>query len=239
MMDTARLYFDYTEHGQLQAIRALTLECHLRNVAQLAEAWDAEKAYLRKEVARRLAQTRGKLIRAAQLHDVGKRGGRLKVERGGDGYRYSYRGHRFDVTDSDPYVQWLIRLHHVYAVDDITEAIADLKLRDETHNIAENFPLDLYTLEMCDQIEAEVENHGMGESVTGRVFMEFASQKLSDGRVGVDPYPFADEVCLSLEFATFAVAPKDVYNEQKLTGLIRDAKDFSLERKEVALCPWT
>lgn len=238
-MDTARLYFDYNERGQLQEIRALTLECHLRNVAQLAEAWDAEKAYLRKEVAKRVARTRDKLIRAAQLHDLGKRGGRLKVERGGNGYRYSYRGHRFDVTDSDPYVQWLVRLHHVYAVDDITEAVADLKLHDETRDIAENFPLDLYTLEMCDQIEAEAENHGMGKSVTGRVFMEFASQKLSDGRVGVDPYPFASEVCLTLEFATFAVAPKGAHNAQELTELIREAKDFALERREVVLCPWT
>lgn len=234
-MDTGRVYF-ISKNGKLQTIRALTLECHLRNVARLVEVWDARRAYLRADIADKLARTCERLVRAAQLHDKGKPS-RFKIYRENGIYKYSYSGHRFDVMDDDAYVQWLIRLHHnAYSVDEITEAVADLRLRPAFQDLAENFPLDSYTLQMCDQIEAEAENYALDESARHTPFMEFKTEKLTDNRVGVDPFPFwEEEIPLTMEFANIPVDSRIADDERELTRLVKE-KDYPLEQREVVLC---
>lgn len=235
-MDTARVYFDYDEWERLWQIRALTLECHLNNVTRLVERWAPERAYL-SPPGINLARSRERLIEAARIHDLGKRT-HFQIEPQGNRYRYSYRGHRFMVTHPDPYVHWLARLHHEYSVDGITEAVADLSVK--APDIAPNFALDLYTLEMCDQIEAEAANHAMGEEVTGRVFMEFTSRLLPSSQVAIDPYPFSDPtILLTLEYALISVSTGNVWKANDLRDRVRQLNGLPLERREVVLCPWT
>src|SRR4029450_12617673 len=66
---------------------------------------------------------------------------------------YSFSGHRFLAESADLYVQELAQGHHTYAVDDIAEAKA--RLRRQGYDV-NRFAHDLYILEMCDQIEAEM-----------------------------------------------------------------------------------
>src|SRR5690606_6053690 len=98
-----------------------------------------------------LDQTKEWTVTAAQVHDDAKpshfrltyqgfRGGRPR-------WGYSFAGHRFAVTHKNLYVELLAQLHHEYSVKGITEAVARLKLEEGAYKrVAENFPLDLYTL---------------------------------------------------------------------------------------------
>lgn len=219
----------------------MTLESHLANVTRLAQAWAPEKAFLQVPPHRQplFVQTRPKLIRAAERHDEGKRH-RFRIDRNGNGELvYSYRGHRFDVTDHDLYVELLVRLHHnAYSVSDINDAIARLRLNPGLKEMAELFPFDAYALQMCDQITAEVEIYALDDQNPRKPeFMEFKTERLDEQNIAVAPYPFREkEVVLTVDYADISVPPEIAQDTGKLTALVKEATP-SVQSKEVILCP--
>ena len=237
----ARVFFQY-EGDRLVAMRGLPLGNHLENVATLAQHWDFEAAFGSDQCPPGLSATRFWLIEAARRHDEGKarRFFFRKDER--YGFTYSFSGHRFDVSDERLYVQWLIRLHHGFSVGDVTEAQARLKQSGDAPltAAAECFPLDLYALEMCDQIEAEAASRAFATAGPPRAFMEFDIQDLpGDGgvRMGLFPYPFREPV-VRFTFQSFVVAvPAQLEpTESALKELLLTGRIAVEEQKEVRLC---
>ena len=137
--------------------------------------------------------TRDLLIRAAEKHDNAKPDTfrvtyRSYKENGRKSLGYSFAGHRFRVSDPDRYVELLIRLHHEFSVEGIVKAQAELKAEKELSEAKfKNFPFDLYILEMCDQIEAELETYAFTNDVQPRVFMDFHSRRREDRIIEVSP----------------------------------------------------
>ncbi len=175
--------------------RVQTLASHTRNVALLAENWDHGRAFPGSPSD--LAETRHRLVQAALIHDIAKPARfRLQYQpapaQGGQ-WQYSFAGHRFDALYDDVYVQTLAQLHHEYSVAAITQHIARLRLQPEACAIADHLPLDLYALEMCDQIEASVASALLGGAEPEeRVFMDFAVTRRSPACYEVDPFAFGE-----------------------------------------------
>lgn len=239
-MDTGRVFF-LPNSRQVETIRAVTLESHLANVTRLAQAWEPSKAFLQvpSHLHALFAQTRPKLIRAAERHDEGKRH-RFRIERnhGSGELVYSYRGHRFDVTDPDLYVELLIRLHHnAYSVSDINDAVARLRLESGLQALAELFPFDAYALQMCDQITAEVEIYALDDKNPRKPeFMEFKTERINGQRIAVEPYPFRESsVTLTVTYTDIPVPSETAQDAGALTGLVKKAAQ-SLQSQEVILC---
>jgi hypothetical protein len=236
----------------------LTLSSHVDNVVRLVEMWDPMKAYLNPETLE-LNATRSSLIRAARIHDSAKPAKfRLRYNRhpfrpGVWQWEYSFAGHRFEVFDDDLYAQTLARLHHEYSVEGITTAVAKLRVEGVPH--AENLPLDLYTLEMCDQIEATVACAAVGsEAPEERVFMDFAFGSLSGQAAAytLEPFPFQEmRVCLTVEYAELKPPTSLINTVEQATSdgprhrglqelqdwLLKEFRQSALQIQEVTLCP--
>jgi hypothetical protein len=241
----ARVFFTY-EGDQVREIRGLPLQNHLNTVSLLTRHWDFEAAFGAQQCPIELEQTRPWLIDAARRHDEGKiRRFSLRCD-GPHKWNYSFSGHRFEVSDHRLYVQWLIRLHHGFSVNDVTEAQARLKQSNDptVAAVACCFPLDLYALEMCDQIEAEVATKAFGQPSSHRVFMEFETcmkaPPCDDGiiHIGVFPYPFSKpEVRFRMESFVVAVPEKVRQEGQALKQLLlNDGEVVRKEHKEIQLC---
>ncbi len=233
-----------------------TLDSHANNTALLAEAWDARAAF--SGPIPDLSVTRARLIEAARVHDAGKPACFRLIYRetpsGGRHWDYSFSGHPYHAFHPDPYVQTLVRLHHQYSVDAIPEHVARLRLDRETQPLAGNLPLDLYALEMCDQIEATVACAELGaRDPEARVFMDFQVRSVSDARFEVDPYPFGENsVTIELGYVELAPPRTQVATVEETRSeadrrsavreleawLLREFRAMSLQRKEVELCPW-
>ncbi|MGC8960642.1 MAG: hypothetical protein ACP5OO_12855 [Chloroflexia bacterium] len=232
--DVGRVIFAQDANGNAEWI-VLTLASHVENVAHLVEMWDAGRAYLTTG-SLDLEATRNQLIQAARIHDSAKPM-RFRLHYREDSHRpgawqweYSFAGHRFEVFADNPYVQELARLHHEYSVEGITRAVAELRAKGVEH--AENLPLDLYTLEMCDQIEATVALSALGGEPEARVFMDFHIEKLDSSRFGIDPFPFnQNPVQLTIEYAR--LCPPSEQTKQAETG-----NDAQRHQAEQALSKW-
>ncbi len=211
-LDTVKVgrVFYRPDSGQsLKRIIVLTLDSHVENVVTLVRSFKREfyPAFKQSEKS-----TRDLLIRAAEKHDNAKPETfrvtyRSYKEKGRKSLGYSFAGHRFRVSDPDRYVELLIRMHHEFSVEGIVKAQAELKTEKELANEKfRNFPFDLYILEMCDQIEAELETYAFTKDVQPRVFMDFHSRKREDGNIEVSPYPFDnEEISLPLAYYEFDV----------------------------------
>lgn len=247
----------------------LTLKCHVDNVTRLVEMWDAKAAYLPN--APDLTLTRHQAIRAAQIHDMAKPSHfRLTYTRGKftdqAKWEYSFAGHRFGVEDDDLYVKLLGLLHHEYSVEGINKAIFQLRhfrsAADGTNPyqvIADHLPLDLYTLEMADQIEATVARATVGdEDPEERAFMDFLFRRVPAkvATYELDPFPFRtapDPVVLMIEYAVLRPSialindveeAKD--DDRRRNGLrvvqewlIKELQAAPIQSKEMILCPWS
>ncbi|MCX6048891.1 MAG: hypothetical protein NT075_27640 [Chloroflexi bacterium] len=241
-----------------QAWVVLTLKCHVDNVTKLVEVWDSERAYLT-NLPSTIAQTHALTIEAARVHDMGKPSHfRLTYEgfRGGlPKWSYSFAGHRFVVMHENRYVELLGRLHHEYSVEGISRAIAELRNHTNFKEVAPNLPLDLYTLEMADQIEATIARAAVGaEDPEERVFMDFAFARKDNGdaEYRIDPFPFSnDHVALVIEYALLTppitqVAAVQSAKLEERSGRLREIQRWledalqnaSLQTKEIHLWPW-
>lgn len=238
-MDIGRVFFHYhsKEETRLQRLEALTLKSHVGNVVRLAKAWEPKQAYLKLPPEANFAQTRSKFIEAARRHDEAKpQCFRLTRDDRTRRYSYSYRGHRFQVLADDLYVDYLVRLHHEFSVDGITEAVAALRYAGNFVEAA-NFPFDLYALEMCDQIAAELESQALGnEAQEERVFMEFHLTNSDDLKIfHVDPYPFSEPE-LRLVLTYFTHDPNGEEDPDKLTQQLKALSSVQEQTKEIVLC---
>lgn len=235
-----------------------TLRSHVGNVALLAEAWDTSRAF--QGNLPDLTHTRAQLIKSARIHDMAKPSHfRLEYKQDHfhhkDEWEYSFSGHRFNAFDDDPYVQMLAQLHHEYSVSAITKHMAKLKLNKATVGIAENFPLDLYTLEMCDQIEATFARAVLSsKDPEERVFMDFQFRAHAEAEYELEPFAFqAAPIGFVVEYAEL-LPPHDKLqtieaevDEKKRRPGLRDIQDWlmdalqtaPLQHKEVKLWPWT
>jgi CRISPR-associated endonuclease/helicase Cas3 len=212
--DVGRVFFHYDSDDKRVPSRVWlqTLDNHVGNVERLVRLWQREAPDTRLVLN---PKTEERLFKAAKLHDVGKPD-RFKIkakvrhlkDRGDQfvGYEYSFSGHRFLAKSDDLYVQELAQGHHTYTTEDINDAIA--RLRRTVGDTAEHFPVDLYILEMCDQIEAEIAVRtleGVGE---GRTFMEFTISG-ENGNYAIDPFPFTENpIELTLEYYDFIPVAK-------------------------------
>lgn len=196
---------------------------HVANVRKLARYWLAQEYVGASESEKEASRRR--VTEAAQLHDIGKpQKFGIALERKGDGIQvvYSFRGHRFEASQPDnPWVELLAQGHHDFSAHDICRDA--YKLKTLTDHLKEDDPLkvkaneyrrilsfeplayakELYILEMCDQIEAEVACRFFNNSdqAETRAFMDFTiTQSETDEHVFfVDPWKFdQDEVELPL-----------------------------------------
>jgi len=235
-----------------------TLRSHVENVARLAEAWDNSRAF--RGLLPDLERTRQQVIEAARIHDMAKPA-HFHLEYKQDHYRewkweYSFRGHRFNAFHSDAYVQILAQLHHIYSVTDITQHMARLKLGKATEAIAENLPLDLYTLEMCDQIEATFARAALGsDDPEERVFMDFQFRSRAEAEYELDPFAFRQPppVEFTAEYVELAppqekrLAAESAQDDTKRRAALREMEKWLIEtlqttplqHKGVRLWPWT
>lgn len=249
-----RVFFKPDSGPDIKKVIVLTLESHVGNVVTLVKHFkrDFYPAFKQSEKS-----TRELLIRAAEKHDDAKPETfrvtyRSYKENGRKSLGYSFAGHRFRVSDPDRYVELLIRLHHEFSVEGIVKAQAELKAQEgSTSEKFKNFPFDLYILEMCDQIEAELETYAFTDDVQPRVFMDFHSRKREDSVIEVSPYPFdSEDIPLSLVYYEFDVCEE--HRGQISKALIEDSHEKGInflreiiinahnkaegQRKEMILC---
>ena len=249
-----RVFFRPKTGPDLKKIIVLTLDSHVGNVVTLVKNFqrDFYPAFRQHQKA-----TRDLLIRAAEKHDNAKPETfrviyRSYKENGQKSLGYSFAGHRFRVSEPDRYVELLIRMHHEFSVEGIVKAQAELKTEKELADEKfRNFPFDLYILEMCDQIEAELETYAFTKDVQPRVFMDFHSRRRVDGKIEVSPYPFYNEdISLPLTYYEFDVCEEHRRQISKaltendyekgvdfLRKMIVNAHDRAeLQQKEMILC---
>jgi len=247
-----RVFFKPENSRNVEKVTVLTLDSHVGNVVELVNRFDP-KYFKRIDCS----GTRDWLIRAAQKHDDAKPETfrvtyRSWKENGRKSLGYSFAGHRFRVSDDNRYIELLIRLHHEFSVTGIVEAQAELEGKAEfTTEMVKNFPIDLYILEMCDQIEAELETYAFTGDVQPRVFMDFHSRRRENGKIEVNPYPFGEEeIHLSLVYYEFNVCQEDRRqisgalsrnNRAKGVDFLREMivnahNKVECQRKEMILC---
>jgi CRISPR-associated endonuclease/helicase Cas3 len=230
-LDIARVFFHYTGDDRRvpSRIRLQRLENHMDNVAKLVELWRREAA----DTALVLdPSTKDKVVKAAKLHDIGKpvrfriQARTRKQRKNGrdvevfDKYEYSFSGHRFLAESGDLYVQELAQGHHTYSVEDIANAIA--RLRRQGYDVS-HFAQNLYILEMCDQIEAEIAVRTLEGEAEGRTFMEFTVIPENGKIYALDPYPFTEDR-FGLTFEYYELALSD---EQKRELLSLKPEEYS------------
>ena len=254
IVEVGRVFFQPDSGPDVKKITVLTLDSHVENVVTLVKNFKRSfyPAFKQSEKS-----TCDLLIRAAEKHDNAKPDTfrviyRSYKENGRKSLGYSFAGHRFRVSDPDRYVELLIRLHHEFSVEGIIKAQAELKTEKELADAKfKNFPFDLYILEMCDQIEAELETYAFTDDVQPRVFMDFHSRRREDRIIEVSPYPFDSEnISLSLAYYEFDVGKEHCDqiskaltedNHEKGVNFLREMivnahNQAECQRKEMILC---
>jgi CRISPR-associated endonuclease/helicase Cas3 len=195
-------------------IRLQPLGDHVGNVRRLVKKW---KVYPEVE------GSRARVLKSADLHDMGKpQRFSIQVQTTPKGafkqYIYSFRGHRFLAESQDLWAQTLARGHHDFSVKDICRDTYSLRKESpEYAKLLSQDPLayahELYILEMCDQIEAELACRVIGDEhqAESRTFMDFTVAKIDKSNYVLDPWPFEQE---SLEL-TFKYWTKKLDQSEK------------------------
>lgn len=228
-MDVGRIFFKPPYEPETAIVVALG--SHIGNVVALIQAWNDQQAYQTETDL--LQHTRPRLINAARRHDEAKPS-TFRVTNEGGRFGYSFAGHRFRVSCDDLYVDALIKMHHEFSVEGVAEWQA--RLRRELGDVyARNFPFDLYTLEMCDQVAAEAESYAFQGHADERAFMELHSRK-RDGSVEIEPFPFVSSpLILTLSYAEIDIT-EDLRDARKLTDKLGEWQPVELKKETVTLC---
>jgi CRISPR-associated endonuclease/helicase Cas3 len=188
-----RLFFPGEPTPIPDLIRLQPLGDHVGNVRRLVKQW-AKFPDVPDSIDR--------VLKSADIHDMGKpQRFSIKVETSPKGkfkkYIYSFSGHRFLAESPDIWAQTLARGHHDFSVRDISRDVYNLKKEDAYKEIIDRDPLayaqELYILEMCDQIEAELACRVIGDDkqAESRTFMDCTLQKGEDDKTYLlDPWVF-------------------------------------------------
>jgi CRISPR-associated endonuclease/helicase Cas3 len=180
-------------------VRLQPLGNHVGNVVKLVRLWNWQSeifAYDHENAIKRVKTS-------AEIHDLGKPQ-RFAIQSNTNKFKeyiYSFRGHRFLADSKDLWAKTLAIGHHDFSVHDICRDAYTLKKDPQYADILTREPLayaiELYVLEMCDQIEAELACNVLDDSHQGesRTFMDYTIAK-SDTETNtyyIDPWAFAPE----------------------------------------------
>jgi CRISPR-associated endonuclease/helicase Cas3 len=191
-----RLFFPGEPSVVPYEIRLQPLGDHVGNVRRLVKQW--------KEFPE-VEGSRDRVLKSADIHDMGKpQRFSIQVQTTPKGtfkqYIYSFRGHRFLAESQDLWAQTLARGHHDFSVKDICRDTYNLrKDNPEYAKLLSQNPLtyahELYILEMCDQIEAELACRVIGDEhqAESRTFMDFTVTRIDNSNYSLDPWPFEQE----------------------------------------------
>jgi CRISPR-associated endonuclease/helicase Cas3 len=193
-----RVFFPEESTAAPSVVRLQPLGDHVGNVKRLVKHW---KDFPQVEGSQE------RVIKAADLHDMGKpQRFSIQVQTTPAGkfkdYIYSFRGHRFLAESSDLWAQTLARGHHDFSVGDISRDAYKLKKENpEYADLLSQNPLayahELYILEMCDQIEAELACRIIGDDdqAESRTFMDYtiSNTEADEPTYLLDPWPFQNQ----------------------------------------------
>jgi CRISPR-associated endonuclease/helicase Cas3 len=194
-----RLFFPGEACPAPDEVRLQPLGDHVGNVRRLVKKW--------KEFPN-IPGSRDRVLKAADIHDMGKpQRFSIQTPKGKfKQYIYSFKGHRFLAESQDLWAQTLARGHHDFSVKDISRDTYTLKKDNlEYADFLAQDPLayahELYILEMCDQIEAELACRTIGDEkqAESRTFMDYTLAQIDSSTFLLDPWPFEEET-LDLTF---------------------------------------
>ncbi len=225
-----RVFFPGVANPIPSVIRFQPLGDHVGNVKRLVKQW---KDFPNVEGSKK------RVIKAADLHDMGKpQRFSIQVNTTATGrfknYIYSFRGHRFLAENDDLWAQTLARGHHDFSVGDISRDT--YKLKKENPKYADILSQDslayaheLYILEMCDQIEAELACRVIGddEQAESRTFMDYTISKSKDDDqiYFIDPWAFQDEeIALKFHYWSKTLSESEQKQLQTLCDRNEDRK---------------
>ena len=214
-----RVFFpDYPRLAIPTEVRFQPLGNHVGNVVKLVRLWNWESerfAYDRENVLKRVKTS-------AEIHDLGKPQ-KFAIQSNTNKFKeyiYSFRGHRFLAESKDLWAKTLAIGHHDFSVHDICRDAYTLKKDPQYAEILAREPLayaiELYILEMCDQIEAELACRVLDDAHQGesRTFMDYTLAK-SDTEQDVyyiDSWAFAPELeqdGIELTFQYWSMQPSE------------------------------
>ncbi|MEG4350460.1 CRISPR-associated helicase Cas3' [Microcoleus sp. LAD1_D3] len=215
-------------------IRFQPLGNHVGNVIKLVEYWDRDDFPCSSSFER--------VKEAAKIHDKGKpQKFDLRVETTSKGifqkYIYSFRGHRYLAESKDAWAESLAKGHHDFSVKDICRDTYELKKHPEyVKNLAKEplaYARELYILEMCDQIEAELACRVIGddEQAESRTFMDYtiAKDDSEQNVYRVDPWIFSpDQIELTFDYWLFCLSEDD---KAELKKCRTENRDIDLGKK--------
>ena len=198
---------------------------HVGNVIQLVRNWNKYDFSGDASLDR--------VLEAAKIHDRGKPQRfnitvKLDAQGNFENYIYSFRGHRFLAESQDAWAQALARGHHDFSVGDICRDTYTLKKEEEYQKLLVRDPFgyakELYIVEMCDQVEAELACRIIGDEnqAESRAFMDFTiAQDGSTLEYYIDPWPFAKD-SIELKFESWAMRLSDLseYEKNKLQNCV-------------------
>ncbi len=219
-----RVFFPGEPTPTPEEIRFQPLGNHVGNVIKLVKYWK------KKDFPDPSSFDR--VLEAAKIHDQGKPQ-KFKIETKPKEefkkYDYSFRGHRFLADSKDLWAKTLAIGHHKFSVSEICKDAYNLKKEPEYAQILSQNPLayaqELYILEMCDQIEAELacrvlEDEKQAES---RTFMDYtiSPDPYNSNTFFIDPWIFEPD-SIELTFKYWSMFPSE--KEQELLQKYIDDK---------------
>jgi CRISPR-associated endonuclease/helicase Cas3 len=218
--DFGRLFFPGEAKPIPDEVRFQPLGNHVGNVMELVKLWHKDGFPFPDSLDR--------VLEAAKIHDMGKpKNFSIKSETSPDGkfkkYIYSFKGHRFDArSPKSLWAQTLAIGHHDFSIHDIARDTYKLKKEPEYTNLLIQEPLayarELYILEMCDQIEAELACRVLGDDdqAESRAFMEFTIAKQDATTYLIDPWPFETNEPITMTFRYWSMCPQEIDEDQIL-----------------------
>ncbi len=194
-----RVFFPGKKNKVPEIILFQPLGNHVGNAIEIVKKWDKNDFPSESSFER--------VLEAAKIHDMGKPQKfeiQAKISKEGkfQEYIYSFRGHRYLAkSDKDAWAEALAIGHHDFSVEDICSKTYQLKKEQQYIDILTKEPLtyafELYILEMCDQIEAELACRVFedGNQADSRTFMDFtiAPDESSDEVYFIEPWQFGEE----------------------------------------------
>lgn len=233
-----RVFFPEKSKAIPNKIYFQPLENHVRNVIQLVKAWNIDDfpgATLKER-----QDSLERVVKAAAIHDKGKpQRFKLDVKTNQKDkfkeYTYSFKGHRYLANHPDIGVETLAIGHHDFSVNDISRDTYKLKKESQTYSdILAKEPLtyarELYILEMCDQIEAELACRVIGddEQADSRTFMDYTTKKkigTSSEVYLIDPCPFKENnIFLTFQYWSMELSQADKDSLQVCIDKEQDSK---------------